>query len=58
MDYLMDQRCGGCTLEKKNCRQCVGTIKAGIRRRKNHSMAMADFNYPAQSDTLIDDIPE
>ena len=60
MDYILDQRCGGCTIDMENCSQCIGNLRAGIRRRKGHSTAFNAVEHFCHSDPNepIDDIPE
>ena len=51
MDYVLDQRCGGCTIDMKNCSQCIGNLRAGIRRRKGRATAFNAVEHSCQPDS-------
>ena len=56
MDYVLDQKCGGCTIENKNCAWCVQNMREGMKHRRKRARAYSEESI--DTDSLIGAIPD
>ena len=56
MDYVLDQKCGGCTIENKNCAWCVQNMREGMKHRRKRARAYSEEFI--DTDSPIDAIPD